>query len=316
MQKQNFPEKLLGVLGDIKVFKWPMFINYRPYSFAIKGNHTREVMALVQPGDILVRDFNNYLNNYFTPGTFKHVGFYLGDVSEHRLKLAEVKHPAHFNTGKQRVIHAIGNQVFLEDLIDFCRCDGLAIMRFPRQLKLLKNATISEELQAYFNNPAETTGLESSVEEKPQGSKGVLKRLFSFRKGAKDEPVDEDEDEPEEKVPEKQAKPDATFAALVKAEKDIAQYLAQGKAIAFDKIFKILYRVAIRELNIPYDHDLGMERFYATRCTEFVYFITKSLCWNYGIEPELNKVFFKKRLVITPDAFVDSQLEEVWKSDI
>jgi hypothetical protein len=314
MQNKNFPEKLLGVLGDTKVSKWPLFINYRPNSFAIKGYHTREVMALVQPGDILVREFNNYLNNYFMPGTFKHVGFYLGEVSEHRLKLAGIKHPALFNTGKQRVIHAIGNQVFLEDLIDFCRCDGLAIMRFPRQLKFLKKGTIPEVLQAYFKNPAETTSLESSIEEKPQGSKGGLKRLFNFRKGAKEEPVDEPEEE--EKVPEKQTKPDATLAALVKAEKDIAQYLAQGKVIAFDKIFKILYRVAIRELNIPHDHNLGMERFYATRCTEFVYFITKSLCWNYGIEPELNKVFLKKRLVLTPDAFVDSKLEEVWKSDI
>ncbi len=312
MQNQNFPEKLLGVLSDMKVSKWPMFINYRPKSFAIKGNHTREVMALIQPGDILVREFNNYLNNYFTPGTFKHVGFYLGEVSEHNLKLAEIKHPAHFNTGKQQVIHAIGNQVFLEDLIDFCRCDGLAIMRFPRQLKFLKKGTIPEELQAYFKNPTEITDLESSVEEKPQSSKGGLKRLFNFRKGGKEEPIDE----PEEKIPEKKAKPDAVLATLVKAEKDIAQYLAQGKVIAFNKIFKILYRVAIRELKIPHDHDLGMERFYATRCTDFVYFITKSLCWNYGIEPELNKVFLKKRLVITPDAFVDSQLEEVWKSDI
>ncbi len=308
------------VLSDIKVFKWPLFMVYRPRNFTLKGNHTRKVMAQVKPGDILVRFFNNYLSNHFIEGTFKQVGFYLGEVSESHLKqFAKIDEPSEFNHGKQRVIYAVGDKVFLEDVIDFCRCDGFAIMRFPRKLKCYPNRPIPEVLQAYFKNPVkpvETSSEESEseiLEEPPKTLKGSLKRIFNFRKRAKEEM--EEEEEVEDKV-EEPTKPDATLAALVKAEQQIAQYLAQGKVIEFDKIFKILYRVAIRELNTPYDYDFGMERFHATRSTELVYFITKSLCWNYMIEPEPSRIFLKKRMVITPDIFVDGQLEEVWKSEI
>ena len=318
--KKDSSEKLLTVLGDIKLFKWPWFMVYRPRSFAIKGHHTREVIKLVKPGDILVRSFNHYLNSYFIPGTFKHVGFYLGEVSEaHLRQFANIEHPNQFNPGKQRVIHTTGKQVLLEDLIDFCRCDGLAILRFPRKLKSLNNQQLPDILSAYFDNPTQPAEISEDSEseevetEKPKKLTGSLKQIFKFRKKeGKKEP------EPENEAPtaEKPAKPDATLAALVKAEKNIAQYIAQGKVIEFDKIFKILYRVAIRELSTSHDYDFGMDNFYATRCTELVYFMTKSLCWNYGIEAEPQRVFLKKRLVITPDMFVDAALEEVWKSDI
>lgn len=307
------------VLSDIKVFKWPFFIVYRPRNFSIKGNHTRKVMALVKPGDILVRFFKNNLSNPFIEGTFKQVGFYLGEVSENHIKqFAQIDDPRQFNPGKQRVISAIGDKVFLEDVIDFCRCDGFAIMRFPRKLKCHQNRQIPDVLKAYFKNPVkpvETSDEELEIIEEtpPKKAKSSLKRIFNFRKRAKEEM--EEEMEEEDNV-EESTKPDATLAALVKAEQQIAQYLAQKKVIEFDKIFKILYRVAIRELNTPHDYDFGMERFHATRSTELVYFITKSLCWNYGIEPEPSRIFLKKRMVITPDIFVDGQLEEVWKSDI
>lgn len=282
-KKKDFLGKVLGVFNDIKLFKWPLFMLYRPTTFALKGSHTREVLKLVKPGDILVRSFKHYLNGYFTPGTFKHVGFYLSEVSEAHLKqLADIQNPSQFNTGKQMVIYAVGNKIFLEDLIDFCRCDGLAIMRFPRQLKKSAgNYQIPAILQEYFENPIK--------------------------------PVDAEDELKEDK---EAVKLDPTTKALVKAENDIAQYIAQGKVVEFEKIFKILYRAAIRELSTPYDYDFGVENFYTTGCTEFVYFITKSLCWNYSIEPELARVFFKKRPVITPDAIVNSDLEEVWKSDI
>ncbi|HEW98517.1 MAG: hypothetical protein DRR16_06770 [Candidatus Parabeggiatoa sp. nov. 3] len=317
MHKKDFLEKLLTVLSHIKVSKWPLFMAYRPRSFAIKGSDTREVLKLVKPGDILVRSFNQYLNGYFIPGTFKHVGFYLSEVTEQHLKqFAHVEHFGEFNTGRQMVIYAIGNQVFLEDVIDFCRCDGLAVMRFPRHLKSLQRRQMPEILQSYFQNPSAAIEDDADTQE-PAEKTSFLKKLTS-RKGSKsaktEEEAEEESKSSHEPVAKTHAKLDATTTAIVKAEKDIAQHIAQGKPIEFEKIFKILYRIAIRELTTPHQTHLGISPFDGTTSTELVYFITKSLCWNYGIEPENHRVFFKSRDVILPDGFVDGDLEEVWKS--
>lgn len=316
MHKKDFLEKLFTVFSHIKVSKWPLFMTYRPRNFAIKGSQTREVLKLVKPGDILVRSFNQYLNGYFIPGTFKHVGFYLSEVTEQHLKqFAHVEHFGEFNTGRQMVIYAIGNEVFLEDLIDFCRCDGLAIMRFPRHLKSLQRRQIPEILQAYFQDPTANSGEENQADtQEPAEKTSFLKKLTS-RKGSKSEKTEAEEES--ETIPVAKThhvKLDATTAAIVKAEKDIAQHIAQGKPVEFEKIFKILYRIAIRELTTPHQINLGIAPFHGTANTELVYFITKSLCWNYGIEPENHRVFFKSRDVILPDGFVDGDLEEVWKS--
>jgi hypothetical protein len=318
-RKKGFSEKLLTVFSDIKVSKWPLFMVYRPRNFAIKGNHTREVLKLVKPGDILVRSFNGYLNNYFIPGTFKHVGFYLSEVTEHHLKqFAEVENPTQFKTGRQMVIYALGDKIVLEDLIDFCRCDGLAVMRFPRQLKSFNKRQIPDSLLKYFEAPTGAAANQEGDEKTSSESEDNAKA----KKAKKDEPAKEKTNSKAKKAkkdePAKEpVKLDATTKAIVENEKKIAQYLAQGKVVEFEKIFKILYRIAIRELGTPYDYDFGMEFFCTTtRSTEFVYFITKSICWNYGIEPERHRLFFKQRTMITPDAFVDGDLEEVWKSDM
>ncbi len=304
MQTRTFGEKIFTQLGNIKISKWPFFMIYRPRSFAIKGSHTREIMKLVKPGDILVRSFNGYLNNYFIPGTFHHVGFYLGEVTENHLKqLGGVENPTQFKTGRQMVIHAIREQIYLEDLIDFCRCDGLAIIRFPSQLKSLRKREIPAILQEYFADP---TGAAAKAQEEIEEEVEEDKPKKTPKKPKAKEPAPEPEP----------VKLDATTKAIVENENKIAQHIAQGKTIEFEKIFKLLYRIALRKLSTHYDYDFGMESCYATSSTDFVYFITKSIGWNYGIEPEFRSVFFKQRSVITPDTFIDADLEEVWKSDI
>ncbi|MBE9562722.1 MAG: hypothetical protein IMF12_07675, partial [Proteobacteria bacterium] len=45
--------KLLASLSNIKIYKWPLFVTYRTNNFAIKGHHTREILKLIKPGDIL-----------------------------------------------------------------------------------------------------------------------------------------------------------------------------------------------------------------------------------------------------------------------
>lgn len=264
--KKAIGEKILTVAGRIKVSKWPLFITYNPPSFALKAQQIREVLKTVCPGDILVRSFNHYLDNAFIVGDFKHAGFYLGPVSENHLrKIAKVEHPTYFITGPQIVIHAVNGKIILEDLMDFCHCDGLAVMRFPAELKSLYGRQIPEALSTYF-----TTYTEPQEGEKPN--------------------------------------------PLVKNEKEVAQHLAKGTPLKFEKIFKLLYQVALNQLTAPYEFDLGMDAFDALASTEFVYFITKSISWNYGVEPVSKKILFKPRQIIEPDNYVNSNLEEIWKA--
>ena len=84
--KSSFSQKFLAILSHTRVCERPLFIAYKPCTFAIKGHSTRGIMELIQPGDILVRGFNGYLDKRFIPGTFTHVGFYLGNVSDIHLK--------------------------------------------------------------------------------------------------------------------------------------------------------------------------------------------------------------------------------------
>ena len=39
---------ILTIFGDIKLYKWPMFIIYCPTSYLVKGYHTREAMNKMQ----------------------------------------------------------------------------------------------------------------------------------------------------------------------------------------------------------------------------------------------------------------------------
>lgn len=99
---------LLNILGDIKVYRFPMFIVYDPTTYFIKGFHTRQAMDIIEPGDIVIRGYKNYLDGFFIPGKFSHSGVYVGE-------------------GK--IIHAIAEGVQKIDIIDFLRCDRFCIMR-------------------------------------------------------------------------------------------------------------------------------------------------------------------------------------------
>lgn len=77
----QFKAVFLRVFGDIKIFKTPMFILYDPGSYKVKGENMREVIGLIEPGDMLVRGYDNYLDGYFIPGYFSHAGLYLGKVT-------------------------------------------------------------------------------------------------------------------------------------------------------------------------------------------------------------------------------------------
>lgn len=101
-------KKFLTFFGDIKVFRFPLFVVYDPDDFAISGEDTRDIIDTIQPGDLILRKYKHYLDGYFIPGKYSHTGIYIGNGE---------------------VIHAVAEGVSYVDLIDFTRCDGIAIVR-------------------------------------------------------------------------------------------------------------------------------------------------------------------------------------------
>lgn len=130
---KSFRNQVLTKFGDIKIYPYPMMLLYDPGSYRVRGEDAREVINLVKPGDILLRGYVRYLDGYVIPGYFSHVGLYLGRVSNEDLHLVEDKEKRRekFRTGDQMVMHSMAEGVFMEDLLGFCRCDYMAILRFP-----------------------------------------------------------------------------------------------------------------------------------------------------------------------------------------
>ncbi len=102
---------LLTVFGDIKVYKWPMFVSYQPTSFRVKGDATLKIMAAIQPGDVVMRAYVDYLDGFFIPkgsSGCTHSGIYIGD---------------------NMVIHSIAEGCSLINIVDFCRNDKTVVLR-------------------------------------------------------------------------------------------------------------------------------------------------------------------------------------------
>jgi hypothetical protein len=128
---------VITFVGDVKVFKFPMFILYDPGSYLVKGEDMRQVIEAIEPGDILVRGYINYIDGYVIPGLFSHAGLYLGPVNESDRQYVSPGQDERFRTGKQMVIHSMAEGVFMEDVLNFCRCDYMLVLR--------RNPTIESE---------------------------------------------------------------------------------------------------------------------------------------------------------------------------
>ena len=111
MMYYKLKSTFLTLFGDIEVFKWPMFVIYRPSGYKIRGKQIRTIMKKIEPGDVLLRGYNDYLDGYFIPkgsSNCSHSGIYVGNGN---------------------VIHSIAEGVIREDLLDFLKCDYCVVLR-------------------------------------------------------------------------------------------------------------------------------------------------------------------------------------------
>lgn len=107
--------KFLTAFGNVKIFKWPLFLVYDPDDFQVTGDKVLDIMDILWPGDIVLRGYNHYLDGKFIPDPLKysHGAIYVGD-----------------NT----LIHAVAEGVSKVNVVDFCQCDRIAIFR-PKKYK-------------------------------------------------------------------------------------------------------------------------------------------------------------------------------------
>jgi len=120
-------DKSLNILGDIKVVKYPFWFVYDPDGFDVSGQDMRDVISILQEGDILLRFYNKYLDGKFIKGVFSHAAYYIG---------------------KDTIVHAVAEGVLKEDILEFLRCDGIAVMRFKKITKtdIRKASTTARKL--------------------------------------------------------------------------------------------------------------------------------------------------------------------------
>lgn len=148
-------DQVVTWFGDIKMFSPLPFLPrmlpiYDPGSYKVGADETRALETLLQPGDLLLRGYDCYLDGMVIPGFYSHAGLYLGELTESELnargllstsqaakanKGKEAKrHERGFACGRHIVAHSMAEGVFTEDLIGFCRTDYMAVLRLPSKL--------------------------------------------------------------------------------------------------------------------------------------------------------------------------------------
>ena len=126
-----------------------------PGGYSTTGRDTREILSKVQPGDILLRGYQGYVDGAmirrssrcsakgFQPGWFTHVAVYVGPLDDNDKKSVPGdftdESKGYFYEGPQMVIHSMAKGVHTEDVLTFCRCDFLAVLRIKPDMHCIKD---------------------------------------------------------------------------------------------------------------------------------------------------------------------------------
>ena len=136
MVKYKFKKIVLQFISKIRFYKWPLWLIYIPKEYNLTGKDYRKINNVIKPGDILLRKYDTFIDSYLIPGKWDHVAVYLG---------------------RQVVVHAVSTGVEYIDLIDFCRCDQLLILRPKVNINKIKSlvrraaSLIGKEYDTEFN---------------------------------------------------------------------------------------------------------------------------------------------------------------------
>lgn len=130
---------------------WPSaYLVENPRGYRISGRDSRQILNLLQPGDILLRGYEGYVDGEFirrsartsasgfAPGWYTHVALFAGDLTASdaaHVPAAFKDRADYFAIGPEMVIHSMAKGVHTEDVLTFLRCDYLAVLRMSPELK-------------------------------------------------------------------------------------------------------------------------------------------------------------------------------------
>ena len=132
---------VLVVIGHIKWSWYPFWLQFNAKGYKVRGLEVETVVKSMQLGDILLRGYDQYPSSRLI-GYWSHTGIVVSSNS---------------------VIHAIGKGVCEEHIIDFCRCDRIAVLR-PRISEIATLSVVSTaksyigsnyDFYFLFNDPRE-----------------------------------------------------------------------------------------------------------------------------------------------------------------
>ena len=112
----NIGKKFLAWLSKVRLYKGGIIL-FGDSHYEIKGHDSREIMELIQPGDIILKKYKHYLGNIiislFSGTYWPHIAVYVGD----------------HDGLPGRVIHMVGEGIANDDLLTFLRADNIKVMR-------------------------------------------------------------------------------------------------------------------------------------------------------------------------------------------
>ena len=102
----KIPRWMIEFTGHTMLHNRPPWFVYRPDIHKVRGADVRRILDTVEPGDILLRRFDGYLNTIFTPGFWGHAGLFVGN---------------------NQIVHAVSQGTISEDILNFCRADAVCV---------------------------------------------------------------------------------------------------------------------------------------------------------------------------------------------
>ena len=129
--KLKLPRWLIEATGHLYLHKYPMFMVYRPDIHRVRGGDVRKILDVVEPGDILLRRFDQYINTIFTPGFWGHAGVYIG---------------------ANLMVHSMSQGCIAEDILNFCRADAVSVLA-PKRIgpQVISRAKLLAQINAPYD---------------------------------------------------------------------------------------------------------------------------------------------------------------------
>ncbi len=97
-------------------------------------------------------------------------------------------------------------------------------------------------------------------------------------------------------------------------EETIYQSLKTGGSANRGDVIPLALELALRQLGTEYDFGFNFATHKSLYCTEFVYYIYRSVCPFLAVKPITKRILFMSRQGLDPDCFLTTDLLRVWAS--